>query len=470
MNQQIMRDCVEAYWHDCFLPALIEYIAIPCKSPAFDPSWASNRYLQNAIELISQKLDYLRIDGLTKRVFQLPGRTPVLIAEVPAYKCNTGNVFLYGHYDKQPEFEGWRDGFGPWKPVIQNERLYGRGGADDGYAAFASLGAIAALREQNLAHPRCFILIEGCEESGSYDLPFYIKELEEEIGLPDLAVCLDAECGNYDQLWLTTSLRGLLSGFLTVEVLTEGVHSGGAGGIVPSSFRLIRCLLERLERADTGRIAALETDIPDTAAQQATSVAHALGRSIVEKFPWSGRTGPSDTDSADLLLSNTWRPSLEVVGLSGVPDAHSAGNTLRPKTEAKLVARIPPTLDAKSAANNVRLMLESDPPQNATVRFELEAAETGWHAPNLTNWLRDSLERASQSWFGKPCLHIGSGGTIPFMNMLRTSFPHCQFMVTGVLGPQSNAHGPNEFLDLPTAKKITCCVASVLHDISKLTS
>ena len=385
----------------------------------------------------------------------------MLVAEVPAYKCDTGNVFLYGHYDKQPEFEGWREGLGPWKPVIQGERLYGRGGADDGYAAFCISRCDRCTARTGLAHPRCFILIEGCEESGSYDLPFYIKELEEKIGRPDLVICLDAECGNYDQLWLTTSLRGLLSGFLTVEVLTEGVHSGGAGGIVPSSFRLIRSLLERLEKADTGRIDSLETGIPDTSTQQATSVARVLGRTIVEKFPWSGQTEPSNTDLADLLLSNTWRPSLEVVGLSGVPDAHNAGNTLRPKTEAKLVARLPPTLDAKSAADNVRLMLESDPPQNATVRFELESAETGWHVPELANWLRDSLKQASQSWFGKPCLYLGSGGTIPFMNMLKTSFPDCQFMVTGVLGPQSNAHGPNEFLDLPTAKKnnVLCSIS-----------
>ncbi|MDH3644742.1 MAG: M20/M25/M40 family metallo-hydrolase, partial [Gammaproteobacteria bacterium] len=396
----------------------------------------------------------------------LPGRTPVLFCEVPATNAEqTGTVLLYGHYDKQPEFAGWEAGLGPWEPVLRDGKLYGRGGADDGYALFGSLTAIAALQAEGIPHGRCVLLIEGCEESGSFDLPYYVDALRDRIGQPDLVICLDSECGNYDQLWTTTSLRGMLPGVLEVEVLSEGQHSGAAGGIVPSTFRILRQLFERVENSVTGELhPALQVDIPETVRQHLQSVAQTLGPTVVDRYPWLDGAHADGDDNVELLISNTWRPSLATVGLGGAPEIANAGNTLRPSSSAKMVFRLPPTLDAESAAQAIKAELERDPPNGAKVRFELETPQTGWCAPDFAPWLERSLDRASQRYFGKPAMYMGIGGTIPFMKMLGDSFPNVQFVVTGLLGPKSNAHGPNEFLEITTGKRITACMAQVLAD------
>ena len=467
-NSQV-RGTVRQMWQRSIVPALVDYVRIPNKSPAFEPDWQALGHMQAAAEHLAAWAKGCGVAGLVHRIVTLPGRTPVLVCEVPG--TGTGNVLLYGHYDKQPEFDGWADDLGPWEPVIKDGRLYGRGGADDGYACFAALTAIKALQEAGLPHPRCTVLIEGCEESGSFDLPFYMDLLDEDVGTPDLVVCLDAECGNYDQLWLTTSLRGAVAGTLTVQVLTEGVHSGAAGGIVPSSFRLLRQLLERVERAASGTmIDALEVAIPDAARQQASAVAATLGDMNIGRFPWAGETGPGPASAADLVLANTWRPSLAVVGIDGAPPTAVAGNTLRPFTAAKLVLRLPPTLAAEPAVATLKALFEQDPPHGASVAFECDQAQAGWHAPPTAPWLQRALEEASTACFGAPLMTMGTGGTIPFMTMLGERYPDVQFAVTGVLGPHSNAHGPNEFLHLATGERITAAVAHVLHAKATLES
>ena len=464
MNIEQAQSLITEMWDDSIVPTLCDYIRIPNKSPMFDPDWEQHGYMADAVQLLERWCAVPGIDGLTVEIVSLPGRTPVLFCEIPP-SGGDGTVLMYGHYDKQPEFLGWRDGLEPWKPVLDGGRLYGRGGADDGYALFGSLTAIAALDAQDVPRGRCVVLIEGCEESGSFDLPFYVDALAPRIGNPDLVICLDAECGNYDQLWVTTSLRGMLPGTLTVEVLNEGVHSGVAGGVVPSSFQLLRRLYERVENAETGRLHdCLYVDIPDYVDSQLTQVAQVLGTGVVDRFPWSGSTRPFTDDTVELLISNSWRPSLATVGLSGAPAVADAGNTLRPSTSARLVFRLPPTLDAEAAAAAIKDVLEADPPQGATVRFDLDTAQTGWCAPAEKPWLAAAVNRASTEFFGTPAMHMGMGGTIPFMKMLGDAYPGVQFMVTGVLGPHSNAHGPNEFLDIETGKRITGCVARTLAD------
>lgn len=461
MNEKRLDRYVEEAWDESVVPTLEEYIRIPNKSPQFEPDWAELGYMRDAAEHLERWVAGCGVRGLEHRIVALPGRTPVLVCEIAG--SAPGNVLLYGHYDKQPEFDGWAEGLAPFKPVIRDGRLYGRGGADDGYAVFGSLVAIAALQDQGVPHPRCVVLIEGCEESGSYDLPFYMEALADEIGTPDLVVCLDAECGNYDQLWLTTSLRGMLPGTLKVQVLTEGVHSGAAGGIVPSSFRLLRQLIERVENAVTGELVdALCVPIPDWAHEQAADVAATLGALAVDRFPWAGGTRPDAVPPAELVVANTWRSSLAVIGLGGAPALADAGNTLRPFTAAKLMFRLPPTLDAEAAGENVKALLEADPPNGAEVSFELEHPQTGWRAPDRAPWLESALDQASRNHFGAPLKTMGTGGTIPFMKMLGDRFPDVQFAVTGVLGPKSNAHGPNEFLDIATGKRVTACVAQLL--------
>lgn len=453
---------IEQFWDDAIVPALVEYIRIPAKSPHFDPGWAKNGYIDAAVELAVAWCRKNAVPGMQLEVVRLPGRTPLILIEVPGER--KGTVLVYGHLDKQPEMTGWRDGFGPWTPVIEDRKLYGRGGADDGYAVFCALAVLGHLREQRRAHARIVILIECCEESGSYDLPAYLEALEPRIGEPALVVGLDSGCGNYAQLWGTASLRGLLNGVLTVEVLSEGVHSGDASGVVPSSFRIARTLLERIEDSTTGVVkpAAFEARIPAERSEQARRAADVLGEEIWQKFPFVGGMRPAQAELENLVLNRTWRPALSVIGAEGLPPPAAAGNVLRPKTSLVLSLRLPPTVAAERAALELKSLLEHEPPYGARVRFESAQAADGWNAPPTVEWLRAALDQASQAHFGKPAMWMGEGGTIPFMAMLGARFPRAQFLITGVLGPHSNAHGPNEFLHLDYAQRLTACVADVL--------
>ena len=461
-----LTDFIGALWDEAVTPTLVDYIRIPNKSPAFDPDWVAHGHMERAVDLLaswtSARLPAL--PGASLEVVRLEGRTPVIFIEVPGEVDDT--VLLYGHLDKQPEMSGWSEGLGPWTPVIDGDRLYGRGGADDGYAMFGALSALLALRDQRVPHARCVILIEACEESGSYDLPAYVGHLAARIRDPSLLVCLDSGCGNYDQLWLTTSLRGLAGGVLRVDVLTEGVHSGDASGVVPSSFRILRQLLSRLEDEDTGEIrpSELHDQIPAERVAQAKVAAAALGKEVWAKFPFVEGMEPADDDLVELILNRTWRPELAVTGLAGAPEPVNAGNVLRPFTTAKLSLRLPPTADPAPAAKTLKDLLERDPPYGAKVSFKAEGVGAGWNAPPLAPWLADSIERASVAAFGRGVAMMGEGGTIPFMGMLGEKFPKAQFVITGVLGPHSNAHGPNEFLHLPTGKKVSAVVAMVLAD------
>ena len=454
---------VSGLWDDEIVPQLVEYIRIPNKSPMFDPKWVEHGYMDAAVKLMEtwarSKLSAL--PGATLDVVRLEGRTPLIYIEVPGQNDDT--VVLYGHLDKQPEMTGWAEGLGPWTPVLKGDKLYGRGGADDGYAIFGSLAALLALREQGIPHARCVILIEACEESGSYDLPYYVDHLAARIGNPSLVVCLDSGCGNYDQLWLTTSLRGMTGGELTVQVLEEGVHSGDASGVVPSSFRILRDLLSRLEDPQTGTIKPKElyVDIPAQRVEQAKQASKVLGTAIYDKFPFVAGMQPVTADLTELVLNRTWRPQLAVTGADGLPPLESAGNVLRPKTSVKLSLRVPPTLNGAEAGRFVKQLLEKDPPYGAKVTFKLEKDGSGWNAPQLSAWLEQAVADASQHYFGAPAAYMGEGGSIPFMGMLGEKFPQAQFLITGVLGPHSNAHGPNEFLHIPTGKKVSMVVAEV---------
>jgi acetylornithine deacetylase/succinyl-diaminopimelate desuccinylase-like protein len=461
-----LKAFVDRCWGDEIVPTLVEYIRIPNKSPAFDADWAAHGYMDEAVALFERwaRAKLPGLPGATLEVVRLPGRTPLILIDVPG--TGTDTVLLYGHLDKQPEMVGWTQGYGPWSPRIDGDRLYGRGGADDGYAMFGALAALGALHEQGVPHAHCTIVIEACEESGSYDLPCYVDHLAARIGRPSLIICLDSGCGNYDQLWLTTSLRGVVAGTLTVQVLAEGVHSGDASGVVPSSFRIFRQLLSRLEDEASGAIRPdpLYCQIPPDRVAQAQRAAAALGNQVYAKFPFVAGMKPVDDDLTELILNRTWRPQLAVTGIDGLPTPGNAGNVLLPYTAAKLSLRLPPTLDAEAAGGLVKRLLEADPPYGARITYEPQAASAGWNAPALSPWLEASLARASQAAFGAPPAYMGEGGSIPFMAMLGERFPDAQFVVTGVLGPHSNAHGPNEFLHLPTGRKVTEVIARVLAD------
>ncbi len=464
MDQTRLKNFVEKIWDETVVPTLTDYMRIPNKSPAFDPEWQSHGYMRDAVKLMEAwARDHLP-SGATLDIVQLPGRTPLMFMEIPGTSKET--ILLYGHLDKQPEMVGWAEGTGPWTPVRVGDKLFGRGGADDGYAMFAALSAVLALRDQQAPHARCVIVIEACEESGSPDLPFYVYHLATRIGEPSLVICLDSGCGDYERLWLTTSLRGMAAGTLTVRVLDEGVHSGDASGVVPSSFRILCELLARLEDPKTGDIVPSElyVHIPPQRIEQARGAAEILGDSLYTKFPFAGQTGPVARDLAELVLNRTWRPQLAVIGIDGLPAPQNAGNVMLPYTTARLSLRLPPIFPGAEAGELLKQLLEDAPPYGSAVSFTGSEAASGWNAPALSPWLEDAVTRASKSAFGPAPAYMGEGGSIPFMAMLGEKFPRTQFVVTGVLGPHSNAHGPNEFLHIPTGKRVTMAVASIIAD------
>ena len=473
-----LRDVTQA-WDSKILKELTQYIEIPAKSPSFDANWEAHGHLDKVLRQTASWIEAQKVAGLTLEIIRLPGRTPVLYFDIPATRAQSEGsgqtVLMYGHLDKQPEFSGWRNDLGPWTPKYEDGKLYGRGGADDGYAAYASIAAVQALKNQNTPHPLIVGLIETCEESGSYDLLPYIDALRPRLGDVGLVICLDSGAGNYDQLWLTTSLRGMASGTLKVEILTEGIHSGDASGLVPSSFRIMRQVLDRLEDSKTGRLlpASFHCEVPADRLAQAKATASILGEEVYKRFPWAhydcgGSTTfalPTTTDPLQALLNRTWTPTLSVTGAEGFPSLENAGNVLRPYTAFKLSLRLPPLVDAASAVAEMKTLLEDNAPYQARVTFESNGGATGWNAPSSTTWFEKALQTASQSHFGASVGYIGQGGTIPLMNMLSQGFPTAQMMVCGVLGPKSNAHGPNEFLHVPYAKKLTASVAEVMASL-----
>lgn len=462
MNHQQLLASITKTWDQTILPTLVEYVKIPNKSPLFDKNWEKNGYMEQAIQLVSNWCLAHAPNNMHLEVIKLPGLTPLLFIDIPG-QCND-TILFYGHLDKQPEMTGWAEDLGPWKPVIKDDKLYGRGSADDGYAIFSSLTAIKTLQDQNIPHARCVILIECSEESGSPDLPAYLKHINDKLGNPSFVICLDSAAGNYDQFWMTTSLRGNISGTLSVEVLSEGVHSGVASGVVPSTFRIARELLNRIEDEKTGemKLPELNVKIPADRLAQIEQVADILGSSTYTQFPFLPGVKPTSDNLTQLIIDRTWNPKLAVTGAGGLPAIEDAGNVLRPYTKLKLSVRTPPTCDVMQASNAIKETLETNPPYNAKVSFNWNTPATGWNAPEFSPWLNDAINEASEIYFNQPAAYMGEGATIPFMSMLGIQFPQAQFLITGVLGPHSNAHGPNEFLHIPYVKKITACIASVI--------
>jgi acetylornithine deacetylase/succinyl-diaminopimelate desuccinylase-like protein len=462
-------------WDERIVPALMRYIEVPAKSPMFDAQWQGHGFIDRVVRDAAAWVESRKVSGLKLELIRLEGRTPVIFFDVPGTASGSKDtVLMYGHLDKQPEFNGWRSDLGPWSPKLDSQLLYGRGGADDGYAVYAAITAIEALDAQRIPRPRCVGLIESCEESGSFDLPAYLDALNPRLGNVALVVCLDSGAGNYDQLWLTTSLRGMVSGVLKVEILTEGVHSGDASGLVPSSFRVLRQVLDRLEDSKTGRLLpeGFHCQVPPERVAQARAAAQILGEQVWRRFPWAcgadgAATLPTTTEPVEALLNRTWRPSLSVTGVDGLPELGNAGNVLRPYSAFKLSLRLPPLVSGHEAAVHLKALLEDSAPYNARVTFHPDGragayGATGWNAPSLSTWLETALNEASQTHYGAPLGYIGQGGTIPLMSMLAKGFPRAQMMVCGVLGPKSNADGPNEFLHVPYAKRLTAAVAQVM--------
>jgi acetylornithine deacetylase/succinyl-diaminopimelate desuccinylase-like protein len=445
---------IDSDWEERVLPALSEYTRIPCLSPAFDTEWEANGHILRAAHLLR---DWVLAQDRTldAQIIQLEGRTPVLLID----NGQSGDPILcYGHMDKQPPLGTWREGLSPFEPVREGDLLYGRGTADDGYSTFA---AVIGLLAAEGGRGRVLILIEASEESGSPDLSAYVEHLRERIGRPRLVICLDSGGLSYDRLWLTSSLRGNLVVTVRVDVLTEGIHSGQGGGVVPSSFRILRRILSRIEDEVSGKIL-----LPELQGGGIPEAHRANLEAIADEFPDSGMPAVDGLrlltpDTVSRLAARTWSPALEVTGMDGLPAPRDAGNVLRPFTTLKLSLRLPPDVEAQQAMDALITAIASD--EGAHITIDTEPPATGWIAPPLSSDTEAILTRVSQERFGRPFGFVGEGGTIPFLADLQKGFPGTEFVATGVLGPHSNAHGPNESLHIPMAKAVTQAVAELLR-------
>ncbi len=456
------------FWEETGLPALRATVPIKALSPKFDPNWATTGEIDRMVEFLKTWVDDQYYPRLTAEIIRIPGLTPLLYVDIAGDA--PGTVVFYGHGDRQPEFKGWRPGLDPWKAVDERDRLYGRGTADDGYALFAAMGALTILNTQYWSLPRCIILIEMSEESGSPHLTAHLEALKERIGKPDMVACLDAGCGDYKRAWVATSLRGTISFKLGVRVLAQGVHSGEAGGIVPDSMRIMRALLNRLEDAETGRIhlSSANVVIPSDRLRESYAAGNLLGAEALHKlFPLAGATRLMKDEPDLLLVSNAWEPSLTVIGIEdGVPekDRQSPGNTLRSETIFHCSLRIPPTADPEAVIRELRALLTAPGqiPYNADVTLTINGGYAGWNSKPHASWLEQAIHHGSQAFFGNPPGLMGVGGSIPFVEIFRRMFPDAESIITGILGPESNAHGPNEFAHKPMLKMLTAWLAEIL--------
>jgi len=468
VDNTLVRTTVERVWDDAILTSLAEFVTIPALSPVFDENWAAAGHLDAAVEHVRRWLVARNIEGATAEILRLPGRSPVLLLDVPpseGVRADAGTVLLYGHLDKQPPVGGWGDGLGPWSPVLRDGRLYGRGAADDGYSGYAATAAIEAVRAAGGSHARCIVLLETSEESGSPDLPAYLERYADRLGDVSLVVCLDSGGQDYERLWLTTSLRGLVSTTVTVKVLATGQHSGMASGIVPSSFRIMRMLLDRLEDAKTGEILLPEMhgELPPERLAEAKALAEAVPGAASTAFPLLEGMRPVSDDEVELILNNSWRPTLSVIGGAGFPPPAEAGNVLRTETTLTLSFRLPPTADPDTALEALQKTLTTDVPYGAHVELTRNEAGPGWSAPPTAPWLKSTLDSLSETVFGgNPWRSMLLGGSIPFMGTLAESYPRAQFVVTGALSADSNAHVPDEWLNIAQAKRVTEAVAMLL--------
>ena len=446
------------------LDTLITYATIPCLSPMFDPEWEEHGSIERALQLLADWARARRFARSDVTIHRLAGRTPVLVVTVEATTPGRGTAVLYGHLDKQPPLGQWSEGLDPFLPVRRGDRLYARGVADDGYSTFSALMALESMEANDIAHSRCVVLIEASEESGSPDLDAYLDDLTEHLGEVELMICLDSGALTYDRLWVTTSLRGLVNAEVTVKVLSRAQHSGSASGVVPSSFRVLRQLLDRIEDAETGDILLeeLREVIPLDRIGAARAVASEFGDVIARELPMLDGVEVMGDSAEDRILRRTWFPTLSLVGMGGIPEPTVAGNVLRPWTTAVLSLRLAPSTNAARAARAVSAALSTNVPSGAHVEVSVHASD-GWVAPALAPWLAHALDTASITAFGRSPGFTGEGGSIPFLASLAQRYPAVQFVATGVLGPESNAHGIDEMLDLPTAVRVTNAVISVLE-------
>lgn len=468
MDKRIIKPYIEKYFNSSILPTLTEYIKIPNCSPNYDADWEKNGNAIKAANLLADWIDDQNLKNCNVTLFQDPGHTPFIFVDIQATRENDDRtILMYGHLDKQPPFTGWSEGLGPQDPVIKDGHLYGRGGADDGYSTFATIASIKACQDNNGPLPRIVILIEGAEESNTDDLFYYVNGLKKTIGTPSLIICLDSGCADYERLWVTTNLRGVCSINLKVSVLSQGLHSGLSGGLVPDSFMITRKILDRIEDPETGILKNQElyVQIPKERDTQMDEMIKILGdKKILESIPWYQNTQPLEKDIKNTVVRNTWKPTLTITGCDGIPDIEHAGNVIRPYTELCLSFRLPPLIDSAKAGQLIKAELEKDPPFNAKVEANIINTGDGWSLSSFSERLRNILNIASQRFFLKDMGFFGEGGSVPFVQFFNNMYPKADFAVLGVNGPFSNIHGPDENLNLDFCQRLIMCLTFLVSE------
>ena len=456
---------IERAWKEEAFQGLSDFVRLPALSPDFDPNGDTNGFLRQALEEAASWGKKLFPNG-TFEILAKPGITPVLYIDIPGTRAGLPVVF-YGHFDKQPEAGVWSEGLAPFTPVLRGDRLYGRGTADDGYSFYAALTAVRALSDAGHTYPRICGFFETCEESGSGDLPFYLAELAERTGQPALLCILDLGVQDKSRLWRTQSLRGVVTFTLRVEVLKTGVHSGASSGIVPSSFAVMRMLLDRLEDPTTGsvRVKSMHVPKPERHMAALTRLASLQGDAIWSRFPYAGSTEPRSRNPLTLLLKNAWEPTLSVLGAEGLPPLAAASALLRPATALKLSFRIPPGVDPEKAAREAVELVTTNVPSNALVTVENLHAEAGFEAPEGAEWLDDVWMSTSRELFGADAENVFDGATIGILPCFARAFDGCPFLLTGVLGAEDNAHAPNESISICYLTKLTRALARVINAV-----
>ena len=466
----MLKQTIDKIWDTRALPALMDFIRIPCKSTAFDPHWESNGYLNQACTFISAWVKQ-QLPQASCEIIQEPGKTPCLWLDVPAYHAQTDNtVAFYGHLDKQPEASGWSEGLGPWTPVIRDGKLFGRGCSDDGYSVFLMISALVSLREQGLGHPHCVGIFETQEESGSIDLPHYLTALKERFNHPISLFVLDNQCCDYQRLWLNTSLRGVISAVLRVKTLHHNVHSGTYSGILPDAFAIAQHLLSRIHEPLSGRVLldSFHTQIPENRKKQLLQAAKLLEASTSYYPPLLDGVQTKTTSVFDSIYNSTWEPALTVTAIDGLANLNQAANVVPKEIALKLSIRIPPNIDLARAIQDLEKTVTQNVPFHASVTLEDIRQGSGW-TPPLTAQNQETerlLNTCSQSVFHEDVAFSATGGSISIIPEFEKCLPGTSIMLLGVLGPGSNAHGPDESLNIEYVKKLTNVLSLYLKDVA----
>lgn len=462
---------LDDYLRQKALPALQKFIEIPNLSRAFDPEWDTNGLQERACQFCIDFAKDMGVKGMAVEMYKDEGKTPIVFGVVEPTKAGKNkNIVMYGHIDKQPHLtEGWSEGLHPTKPVIRDGLLYGRGGVDDGYNFFTVVCMIKALQDLDIPYGRFVMLYETDEESKSRDIPYYLKKFEKEIGTPDVIFCLDAGSISNKIFSLSTTLRGNINFDLTVRVLEQGVHSGLGSGIIPSSFRIIRNLLDRIECSKSGEIyELLQVQVPDDKLAQAKEVVKIMGDDIHKCFCMCKGVQPVCEDLDELYLNNLWRAQLEIIGQEGIPDKNACGNVLRPYTTLRCSLRLPPTITGEDAFEQVKETLTKDPPYGAIVEVTKIGIGSGWNCNEVPNKVVEILDKHNQEIFGTKTLLFGCGGTIPFVKIIQDCLPDTLLCVTGLMLPESNIHVPDENMDIEYWIKFTKSLTCFLVDYANI--